>query len=265
MAGNSAFELVQEQGWRRGLSNMLDLEFGKWWLKRGMWMGSLIWVVIVGFFLLATTVLNPEPVSLTEAVMLYCVFGGIFPSIAVIISMQDTLVGEKQSGTAAWMLSKPLSRPAFILSKLFSGMARVLVTMVLLPGIVAYVLLSYGNNSPLDPLGFLGGLAVLWLDQLFFLGLTLMLGSFFSSRAPVVGIPLALLFLQQYLIGFVPLFGYLLPWTLIIPMNGSNPSALVPSLMTNQPVTSWLPVLLIALEVVLFMGVAIWRFNKEEF
>ena len=64
----------------------------------------------------------------------------MFPAIAVIIIMKDTLVGEKQSGTAAWVLSKPVSRPAFILSKLAANSIGVLATIVILPGVVAFIL-----------------------------------------------------------------------------------------------------------------------------
>ena len=38
--------------------------------------------------------------------------------IAVVAKTQGAIIGEKQLGTAAWVLSKPASRRAFVLAKL---------------------------------------------------------------------------------------------------------------------------------------------------
>ncbi len=62
--------------------------------------------------------------------MIYAVFAGMFPAVAVVIIMQGVLVGEKRDGTAAWVMSKPISRPAFILSKVLANSLGVLATMV---------------------------------------------------------------------------------------------------------------------------------------
>jgi len=262
MAGNSAFELVSERGWRRGLGNLLENEFGGWWKTRLWWIQTLIWVGVIGFMLSAVVFGAKE--SIDNIVMIYCIFASLFPAVAVVIVMQDAVVGEKQSGTAAWVLSKPAARPAFILSKLAANSVGVLVTMVLLPGIVAYGLMWFGTGSQLAPLAFLEGLAVIWLFQLFFLAFTLMLGTFFNNRGPVIGIPLALLFFQQYLIGLVPATSYLLPWTLVVPLNNQT-DAMVPQLLLGQPVSSYLQLFFISAEILIFVLVALWRFQREEF
>jgi ABC-2 type transport system permease protein len=262
MAGNSAFELVSERGWRRGLGNLLDNEFGRWWKTREWWVQALIWVGVIGFMLSAVVFGAKE--SIDNIVMIYCIFASLFPAVAVVILMQDAVVGEKQNGTAAWVLSKPASRQAFILSKLAANSVGVLVTMVLLPGIVAYILMWVGTGSPLAPLAFLVGLVVIWLFQLFFLAFTLMLGTLFSNRGPVIGLSLALLFFQQYLVGWFPPLKYLLPWTLVVPLNNQT-YAMVPNLLLGQPVSSFLPLFFIVAEIVIFVLVALWRFEKEEF
>jgi ABC-2 type transport system permease protein len=262
MSGNSAFELVGERGWRRGMGNLLDNEFGRWWKTRRWWSMALIWVAVVGFMLGAVIFSGSE--NLESAVMIYCVFAGLFPAVAVVIIMQDAVVGEKQTGTAAWVLSKPASREAFILSKLIADSLGVLVTMVVLPGIVAYVMIWIGLGSQLDPISFLVGLALIWLSLLFFLAFTLMLGTLFNNRGAVIALPLGLLFFQQYLIGLIPPLKYLLPWTLVIPLNNQS-GAIVPSLLLGQPVSTYLPIVLILAEIVIFVAVGIWRFQKEEF
>jgi ABC-type transport system involved in multi-copper enzyme maturation permease subunit len=48
----------------------------------------------------------------------------LFGPIGVAVLAQGAIVGEKQSGTAAWVLSKPVSRSAFILAKLLTDRDR---------------------------------------------------------------------------------------------------------------------------------------------
>ena len=102
------------------------------------------------------------------------------------------------------------------MSKLVAHSVGVLVTMTLLPGIVAYIQLSLAGGTWLPPLNFVAGMAVIWLYQLFFLTLTLMLGVLVDQRAAVIGIPLALAFGSQMLISIVPALGYVLPWRLAV-------------------------------------------------
>jgi ABC-2 type transport system permease protein len=266
MSGNSAFELVSERNWRRGLSNMLDKEFAGWWKTRMWWIQCLIWVGIIGF--IVGTVLFGTPNStpdLSEIVALYAIIAGIFPAAGVIIIMQDTLVGDKREGTAAWVMSKPASRHAFILSKLAAYSIGVLATMVVVPGIVVYTMISIKENASPDPWLFIAALGLIFLGCLFYLTLTLMLGAFFKSRAPVLGIAFGLMFLQQYLIGLLPQLGYILPWTLFISSGNPNVGAIVPALLTGQPVFSYIPIVALAMESIFFILIALWRFTREEF
>jgi ABC-type transport system involved in multi-copper enzyme maturation permease subunit len=263
MSGNSAFEMVSERGWRRGLSNLLGNEFSRWWRTRMWWIQSLIWVGMIGFMLGAVLFSSPD-FNIEEGLMIYAIFAGMFPAVAVVIIMQGVLVGEKKDGTAAWVLSKPAARPAFILSKIVANSLGVLVTMVVLPGIAAFVLFFIRTKVALDPLSFLAALGVIFLNQLFYLTLTLMLGAFFNNRGPVIGIALALMFMQQYLIGILPVLRFVLPWTLAVPLNNSA-DAIVPALLSGQPVYSSLPILAVVVECILFVLIALWRFNREEF
>jgi ABC-2 type transport system permease protein len=262
MSGNSAFELVSENGWIRGLRNLIDNESAGWWKTRRWWVQCLIWGGMIGF-MLGTILFGTPDFKLEDGVMIYGVFAGMFPAVAVIIIMQGVLVGEKKDGTAAWVLSKPASRPAFILAKLVSNSLGVLATMVALPGLVAYLLFFIRLNHALDPLAFLAALGILFLNLLFYLTLTLMLGAIFNSRGAVIGIALAFLFLQQYLVGLLPALRYALPWTLVIPLNNQT-EAVVPALLVGQPIYSYLPILAVGVECILFVLVALWRFNREE-
>jgi ABC-2 type transport system permease protein len=262
MTNDRELILVSERGWRRGLNNLLDNEFGRWWRTRRWWVQALIWTGVIGFLLGA--IVTQGGADKETLVMVYGIFASMFPAVAVIIMMQSALIGEKSTGTAAWVLSKPVSRPAFIIAKLLANSLTVLVVMVVVPGLVAYPLISIALGGLFNPLLFLAGLGVIWLTLLWYLTLTLMLGALLKSRGAVIGIALALLFAQQYIIGLIPALKVALPWTLTMPLNNTN-GALLPMLLQGRPVASFLPqVLIIGLEIVLFVVLAVWRFTKEE-
>jgi ABC-2 type transport system permease protein len=263
MAGNSTFQMVAERGWRGGLRNMLRVENGKWWRSRTWWVQSLMWTVIING-ILAGVLWSGQPVGAIEAVTLYCIFSGMFPAIAVIIILQDALVGEKETGTAAWILSKPVSRTAFVLAKFVANSLGVLVTMLLIPGILAYIQISLASGSWLDPLRFLGGIGVLFVNQWYYLSLTLMLGAFFNHRGPVIGIPLALAFGQQMIFGMLPFMAEVLPWTLIAPLGDSDVS-IASALILGRTPPSMYPLYFSLACVVIFTAMAFWQFEKEEF
>lgn len=264
MSGNDAFELVNERGWRRGFENMLRSGLDRWFKTRSWWVNCLIWGGIVAV-IVGALVLNPEAPPLDELVMIALIFVGLFPAVGVVIIMQDAIVGEKKEGTAAWVLSKPLSRSAFVLSKMVSNSIGVLLTMTIVPCVIGFVIISLKHPSSLEPLGILGAMGVIYVNLLFFLTLTLMLGTFFSSRGPVIGIPLALLFLQQNLLGVLPALRFVLPWNLIAPLGDSNPLAQL--LIMGSPVPTELLVTLgvVLVESILFTAISLWRFNQEEF
>lgn len=263
MSGNSDFELVSESGWRRGLSNLFANESGRWWKTSRWWRMALIFMGVTGFMLVAV-LFGKEAGSIEDGYMVYAVFAGVFPAIAVIIQMQGVLVGEKKSGTAAWVLSKPVSRTAFILAKFLANSLNVLLLMVVLPGLVAFVIFFIRMSAMPNLLHFLTALGVIFINQLFYLSLALMLGVFFNNRGPVIGIPLALLFAQQYLIGFLPFLRFVLPWTLIVPID-EKAGSMVANLLMGQPIASWLTLLFVAMESVLFLAISLWQFKKEEF
>jgi ABC-2 type transport system permease protein len=197
--------------------------------------------------------------------MIFMVFVGLFPAVGVVIIMQDALVGEKREGTAAWVLSKPLTRPAFVLSKVFANSLGILVTMVIVPFILGVAIITIVTKSTLNPLGYLEAIGVIFISDFFFLALTLMLGTFFDSRGPVIGIPLGILFMQQNLIGFLPALRYVLPWNLVIPIGTTPPLALSLLLQTPMSQDQLITLAVIVVESILFVLIGLWRFSREEF
>ena len=273
MSGNSAFSLEEQTGWQAGLQNQLSAEFRRWWKTRTWWVQSLIWISVIDLILItvlsATQSSSEMAMPTSELIMLYGVFGGMFTAVGVVIVMQDVVVGEKVSGTAAWVLSKPISRPAFILAKLIANTASIAVTYILLPGIFAYLILNFGARAQLSPLNFLGGMAALLLFNLYFLALTLMLGAFFNHRGPVIGIPLAVILGQQFIMGMAikisPVLVDYMPYNLVLPPQTSNALTVTGHIMLGTTPDSWMPVYSSLVAILLFVLIAIWRFRREEF
>jgi ABC-2 type transport system permease protein len=127
--------------------------------------------------------------------------------LAVLLGM-NAVAGEKESGTAAMILSKPMPRWAFVLSK-FTAQSLVYLSAFVVAGLGAYyyTIILFGSFDPLIFLG-INLLLLLWL--LTFVGAALLgsvIGSSIASAAGV-GIALAAAFL---LAGNIPMYGSLMP------------------------------------------------------
>lgn len=273
MSGNSVFELVDEQGWRAGLKNMLRAEFNRWWKTSTWWVQALIWISVVDLMLITiiSSVNATDELSMPvqELVLLYGVFGGMFTAVGVVVSMQGSIVGEKISGTAAWVLSKPISRHAFVLAKLMANAFGVVITATLLPGLGAFLIITLGTGESLSLLNFIGGMGILYLFVFYWLAFTLMLGAFFNARGPVIGIPLAFILGQQFILGIVmniaPKMVDFLPYPLVMPPQEASATSIVGHVILGTPPSSWMPVYSSAIAIILFVVVGIWRFRREEF
>jgi len=273
MSGNSAFQVIDQRGWKAGLKNMLRAEFQSWWNTNTWWIQCLIWVGLVGgilaMVLFAAKSSDQVSLPLQELVLLYGIFGGMFTAVGVVITMQDSIVGEKVSGTAAWVLSKPISRSAFIIAKLAVNAFGVAVTAILVPGVVVFGLITLGGGYTLSVPRFLGGLGILLLFIVFWLSFTLMLGAFFNSRGPVIGIPLALILGQQFILGlimsFFPALVNFLPYTLSMPPQTETGSSIAGHVILGTQPVSWMPVYASIIMIFVFLFIGIRRFQREEF
>ncbi len=282
MTRNSALIAAPDRGWLNGFGNLFRKESGQWW---GTWQWVIqvfIWLAIVNGMLAMVLLAAPKieaaqashEIAAAEAaaaiqalaqtaVMVFFIFSGLAPAVGVVIIAQDALVGERQSGTAAWVLSKPISRLAFMASKLASDALGILITMVLAQGVVAYTIYKVGTGISLPIPGCLAALGLLYLALLFYLSLTYLLGVLFHSRGPVIGIPLLVIF-GNNLAGLLPWLGKVMPWNLVMDLGPDRP-ALAVLLAQGQPLPTILPILGTLALTIIFIAVALWRFQREEF
>ena len=185
--------------------------------------------------------------------------------MAAIIMGQDAILGERNSGTAAWVLSKPLRRPAFILAKLIAYGMGLLMTWVVLPGAIAYLEFAVLGKVHLPIPGFAAALGLSYLNLLFHLTLTLMLATLFQGRGAVLAIPIVAVW-GVMITPLGVLLADVMPWRLLIDLgkNGAIP-ALGGYLLQGSPLPTVTPIIVTVVWCVLFTGVALWRFRREEF
>lgn len=156
--------------------------------------------------------LIPEPKA-ADAVAQFIESITQFGFILILLLTMGLIAGEKERGTAALVLSKPVPRWAFVLSK-FDALALVTLPAVLLAGLGAgyytNLLFSPGLNLGL----FLLGNVVLWL-WLMAIAAVVLLGSALG-RTTLIGAGLGLLFAAVLLVaGAFPQAAALLPGGLV--------------------------------------------------
>ena len=294
MTNHSVLKAVDERGWRMGFANMLRKENGTWWRTWRWLIQVLLWLVLLNGLVAIVVWRPPLPESNARAaggggtpaaaesgdalgtvqdvmrdkptagMLVFLLFNGIAVPIAAVIIGQEAIIGEKQSGTAAWVLSKPLSRPAFILSKLVGHALGFGVTAVLVQGAIAYAQVSLAAREFRPLPGFAGALGLLFLNLLFYLTLTLMLGTLFGGRGGVLGIGLALLLGYQIFLGLAPWLAAIMPWALVLNITPDG----VPlsfSLAMGRPLSTVTPIIATTVWCLIFTAVALWRFSREEF
>ncbi len=145
--------------------------------------------------------------------------------LAVLLGM-NAVAGEKESGTAAMILSKPMPRWVFVLSKFFAQ-ALVYASAFLVAGLGAYyyTVILFG---PMDAAVFTGINLLLLEWLLTFVGAALLGSVIGSSIAAAAGIGLGIS-VVILLSGNIPQYGALMPNGLMIwaSMLGANPDKVV--------------------------------------
>ena len=272
MASNSVLRPVVEHGWRVGFANLVRKENRDLWGTRSWLVQAIIWTAIL-IGILATVLFAPmenDPSLLQMGgrallgLTIFLAVGGSALPIGALIMGQDEVLDEKRSGTAAWILSKPVSRIAFILAKVTANAIGILIIMVLLEGALAYLLISIVTGTTLPTLPYLGALGALYLSVMFYFLLSLLLSAT-SSRGAAIGLPMAVLFSYQFIVAIAPWSKEVMPWGLTSVGSGNaSASSVAVALALGQPF-SITPIIATLVWCALFVVVAVWKFNRDEF
>jgi ABC-2 type transport system permease protein len=267
MVANAELLRVRLSGWRTGLANLLRKENRAWWASRRWLMQGLLWALVVDgltavmLFIMPWLIKMlgaPEMDSLSMGVEALFKFGSLALAFGAVILVQDAILGERQLGVTEWLLSKPVSRPAYVLSKLLAHGLGVLVILVGLHGALGYGLLSLimGEPFPLPP--YLVGMAGLAVHTLFYLALTLMMGVLTANRRILLGVSQGVLLGGMLTTNFLGTAVMLTPWGLVQVLHAAV-------LGMPLPLPVWLPIGVTAVLSVICVAVALARFERLEF
>lgn len=254
---------TQSRGWATGFGNLMGKELRSWWGTRRWIVHLLLWLAVeTGFVLLVSLEGRHEMTpakGLAETLQIFFQAGGFFALIGAVLVAQGAIVGERSSGTAAWVLTKPTTRPAFVLSKFAAITGSFLLLSLVIPAIATLVVCQLVWHTVPVPAHMLEALGIQALHQTFYIALTLLLGTFFSSRGPVSGLALGFWVSGNIVTSLLPKWVVLaMPWTL-------QQGAAAISIWQPVPVPIWIPSAATAGWIVLILAVAVWRFGREEF
>jgi ABC-2 type transport system permease protein len=246
-----------------GFGNLVDKELASWWKTRRWLVHLILWPAVINAIPLITYLdghRSATPVEgLRESLEIFFQVGGVFALVGAVLVTQSTVVGERHSGTAAWVLTKPTSRKAFILSKFVAITFSFLLLSLIASSLVFWVQMGVTWKALPNVAHFAEAAGIIALHQVFYIALTLMLGTLFNSRGPVGGVAFGLwiagAILPNFLPKWVPVF---MPWKLI---EGAASIAN----WKAYPIPLWVPSVASAVMAAIFVLVALWRFEREEF
>jgi ABC-2 type transport system permease protein len=282
METTSSLREVNARGWRMGFANLFHEATGSFWHTKKWLIQTALWFLILNGMFLGIWSIPSKTISEAMAsfvnitslnaammhpfgyyFMQYFLICSLGLPVAAIIAGQDAIISERQSGTGAWVLSKPVSRVAFILSKLAASTISLLVTGILVQGVGIFAQLSGKIGSAWPIAEFAGAMGLIFLNLMFYLTLTFMLGALFTNRGVVLGISLAAALAGTLMLYLVPIIKEITPWGFFYSALDDMPPGL--ALALGQPAGSVIPIIGTGLMCVIFIVVTILRFQREEF
>ena len=176
-----------------------------------------------------------------------------FGVLTAILLAMGSVAGEKESGTAAFVLVKPVSRFAFLAAK-FSGLALTMAIAVLACGLAAYLYTDL-LFAPLTVLGFGAACLVILLGLLEIAAVTFLGSTLVRSSIPAAGIGIVGLVIAG-VVASLPNVGRFTPLGL---------NELAGDLALQQTATGWnLPVIVNAAFVVIALAISWLVFRRQE-
>jgi ABC-2 type transport system permease protein len=171
---------------------------------------------------------------------------------AILLAM-GSVAGEKESGTAAFVLVKPVGRFAFLAAK-FTGLALTMAAAVLLGGLAAYIYTDL-LFAPLSVLGFGAACLVILLGLLEIAAVTFLGSTLVRSSIPAAAIGLVAVVVAG-IVSSLPQVGHFTPFGL---------NELASDLALQQVGTGWdWPVIANAGFVVVAMAAGWLVFRRQE-
>ena len=194
--------------------------------------------------------LVPKP-TLLDAVNQYIKNVAQFGILLALLLSMGAMAVEKDKGTAALMLVKPLPRGSFLVAK-FLALALSFLVAVALAGLAGYLytLVLFG---PLDGSAWLNLNAAMWLEMVVYVAITLLFSTLLRSQAAAAGLGLGAILVISLIEG-IPGIGQAMPGRLVA--WGAAP-------FMGAIVNPW-PALVTCLAIILICLLAAWLAFKNQ-
>jgi len=217
-----------------GLRNVLRRENRRWWSPRSLLWLLAVWTVLANCLTIVLSISIPsltangkaaDPATIQNVMAAaFFIAGGLAIVLGSIIRGHDSILKEREFGTASWIISKPVSRSSFVVAKVLANCIGMLLTVVLAQGIITYLLIDLTTGRPPDPIRYLSGLAIMGLYCTFFMVFAVSLSALVMSRGIALGIPM-LAAIGGMLLALLCRYGGFMP-QLLIQLNILSPANL---------------------------------------
>ncbi len=194
----------------------------------------------------------PTQTTILDAIAQYVKNMPLWGILLAMLLTMGSVAGEKEKGTAALMLVKPLSRATFLAAKFLALGLAFLAAMALaaLTGYL-YTLILYG---PLEWGPWLALNGLLWLEMMLTVAVTLLFSTLLRSQAAAAGLTFTGILLAGAIAG-IPRLGAAMP---------ANLTVWAASLFSPQPVPNW-PALFLSLGLIAACLIVAWIvFERQE-
>jgi ABC-2 type transport system permease protein len=193
----------------------------------------------------------PIPTTM-DAVLQYVKNTSQFGILLALLLGMGTVAQEKEKGTAAMMLVKPLPRSMFILAK-FSSLALLFAVTLLVAGLACYYY-TYLLFEPLDIGAWLGLNGLLLLQILVYVALTILCSTLFRTQIAAGGAAVGIMLVTV-------IFGAIPGWDKYFPGELSSWGI---RLMTGETAASWSALLISGIIMIVSLVISIIVFQKQE-
>lgn len=194
----------------------------------------------------------PDPV-VADAAVQFTKNLGQFGVLAAILVTMGSVAGEKDHGTAAFLLTKPVTRGAFLGAKVVA-IAALLALGTIVAGVLCWIYTAI-LFEPLPVVGFVGTVFLVWLSLAVFAAITFLASVVARSALVAGGIGIAAL-LVAGILSALPVVGPHMPTGLWgaadVLAVGSVPDPLLGPVVVNSVI------------IVIAVGLAWWAFRRQE-
>jgi ABC-type transport system involved in multi-copper enzyme maturation permease subunit len=131
-------------------------------------------------------------------------------TLIAILATMALLSSERDRGTLAWTLTNPVSPSSVVLAKFLVATGVVLVTAIIVPILIQVGIATVLYGVP--DLRVVGTFAALFMAApIFYIAVTVFLGTVLKSTVGVAGLAFAIVFLPSTIGGLVPFIGEISP------------------------------------------------------